>query len=223
MRPSRSRPGDRRRRRRNGASRHAAIPNRQKRNWSGGDCSNTFLTTMNDEPQTSVTATSTASARRFPFDRVSTSLVMVALAGYANSPSRNPVSFPVSRFPASPPVHASRLTPHAWGSIPPLASVRLRSPRALRALPDRLAPRRRGAHGALQPPLRPRDEGPVHPAHRGHGRRALPRGAHAPDPLRDGVARPRLRRRAFPPVGAHGALPVCGRAPDRGGEGVPRL
>ena len=57
------------------------------------------------------------------------------------------------------------------------------APRPLRAVPDGLAPRRRRAHGPVQPSLRAPREGNVHPPHRGHGRRALAGGAHGPDPF----------------------------------------
>ena len=98
-----------------------------------------------------------------------------------------------------------------------------RSPRPLRALADRLPARRRRADGALQPALRAPREGHVHPAHRGHRRRALARGADRPDPLGDGVAGPRIRRGPLPPVAALGPLPRGGRAADSRGQGLPRL
>ncbi len=97
------------------------------------------------------------------------------------------------------------------------------SPRPLRALADGLAPRRRCADGPLQPPLRPPHGRDVRPPDRGHGRRALPRGADGADPLRDGVAGPRVRRGAVPPVSARRALPGGHREAPRRGQGVPRL
>src|SRR6266508_929545 len=64
--PSRDRPAlpDVRRPAARSAISPVARRNRQKRNPKGGETSNAFLTTAKEEPQTAVTATSTASARR---------------------------------------------------------------------------------------------------------------------------------------------------------------
>ena len=86
------------------------------------------------------------------------------------------------------------------------------TPRALRAVADGLAPRRRGADGALQPALRAARAGHLHPADRGHGRRAVARGADGADPLGHGVARARLGRGPLLPVAPLRPLPRGRRA-----------
>ena len=84
------------------------------------------------------------------------------------------------------------------------------------------APRRR-AHRALRVGVCTPAPGHVHPADRGHRRRAVhPRGRQG-HPRRDGVARSRLRRRPVLPDAAHGSLSRGGRRHARARARVPLL
>ena len=62
--------------------------------------------------------------------------------------------------------------------------------------PHRPAARRQRAHGAVQLAARARPAGHVHPAHRGHRRRAIDARVGGGDPARPALARARLGRRA---------------------------
>ena len=68
--------------------------------------------------------------------------------------------------------------------------------RPIRAVADRLSPRRRRPHGALQLAVRPSSRRRVRPAHRGHRRRALVGRHGRRHSRRPALARPRLGRRA---------------------------
>ena len=93
-------------------------------------------------------------------------------------------------------------------------------PDPLRAEPDGLPASWRRAHGALRVGVCAPAWRNLHPAHRGHGRRALHAGGRAGDPRRDGLARPRLRRGPVLPDAADGSLPG---GPARDGGARPRL
>ena len=68
-------------------------------------------------------------------------------------------------------------------------------PRPIRPFAHRLPPHRRRAHRAVQLALRPPHRRHVHPAHRGHRRRAQFPGGRGRHPQRPALARPRLGRR----------------------------
>ena len=79
-------------------------------------------------------------------------------------------------------------------------------PHPLRAEPDRLPASRQRPHGAVRLGVCAPARRHVHPAHRGHRRRALDAGSGAGDPRRDGLARARLRRGPVLPDAADGPL-----------------
>src|SRR5205814_9620677 len=88
-------------------------------------------------------------------------------------------------------------------------------PDALRPEPNRRAPSRQRADGALQLPLRTTARRPLHPSHRGHGPRALDGGIDARDRRGAPLARARLGRGAVLPERARDALPHARRRPPR--------
>ena len=182
-----------------------ASRNRQKRNWSGG----AVVERVPDDdergaPDDASTPTRTRSARR------------LGAIGVVGARFRAPVSLSLTRSGRADcrevraivrPLHPTAAAPRVRFAPSPTGSLHVGGART--ALYNLLFARR--------------DEGDVHPAHRGHGRRALPRGALGADPLGDGVARPRVRRGPVLPVAAHGPLPRGGRAAPRRGQGVPRV
>ena len=98
-----------------------------------------------------------------------------------------------------------------------------RDPHALRAESHRLPAPRQRPHRAVSVGVRAPAQRHVHPAHRGHRRRALDAGSRAGDPRRDGVARARLRRGSVLPDAADGPLPRGARRPARARPRVSRL
>ncbi len=105
-------------------------------------------------------------------------------------------------------------SPRPWGR---------RDPHPLRPEPHRLPAPGRRAHRAVRLGLRAPARRHVHPAHRGHRRRALDAGGGAGDPRRDGLARPRLRRGSVLPDAADGPLPRGRRRHARARARLPLL
>ena len=83
----------------------------------------------------------------------------------------------------------------------------------IRPEPDRPAARRQRAHGAVQLAARARRRRHVHPAHRGHRRRAIDARVGGGDPARPALARPRLGRGARRRRRARAVSPVRAAAP----------
>src|SRR4029078_4506251 len=83
---------------------------------------------------------------------------------------------------------------------------------ALRAQSYRLTAYRRRADGAVLLAVRAPSWGQIHPAHRGHGSRALHGSSDAGDSRRYAVARAGPRRGSFLSDPAHGSVPRSARA-----------
>src|SRR5450759_2373676 len=190
---SRARSGVRGRPRASTQRTRAASANLTRTKTSGGAVSIASRFTMNVDPQIAVTTTSTRSARRASPGGRETAAGAVM----------NGTSCLRARLLFSPPDDGPS--------------------RAFRALPDRLPPRGRRPHGALQLALRAPAWRHVHPPDRGHRRRKEPPRADGPDPPCDALAGPRLGRGPFLPERAEPSLSRGGGPPPRRGQGLPRV